>query len=59
MHRNVSQTQYDNFQKPPPKIEYDINELESKSPEELDRILREMEDYSKATYKIYGGSEGT
>ncbi|CDW91155.1 UNKNOWN [Stylonychia lemnae] len=37
-----------------PKIEYDASELESKSPEELDRILQQMEDYSKATYKIYG-----
>ena len=30
---------YSNNRAKPPKIEYDVNELESKSPEELDRIL--------------------
>jgi hypothetical protein len=33
-----------------PRIEYDAAELEKKSPEELDRILKDMEDYHKASY---------
>eukprot|EP00347_Sterkiella_histriomuscorum_P002282 403368754 len=47
------------YSQQPPKIEYDASELESKTPEELDRILKQMEDYSKQTYQIYGGQAPT
>ena len=41
----MSSTRNENFANAP--INFDMDELEKKTPEELDRILKQMDDYTK------------